>query len=186
MSVASSYASALYEAARDTKVASAELDAIERQLADLVRLIQASKEARVALESPATGAREKAAIIEQIATKAQAAPLLKRFLIILAQKERLPLLESISDAFSEVRITSEGGVLGKIVSADPMEQGDVDGLAKAFTQKLGKRVAFQTSTDPELLAGMKVTVNGVTYDGTLKSQLQRLRDRLLVNTEMVH
>ena len=30
----------------------------------------------------------------------------------------------------------------------------------------------------KILAGMKVTVNGVTYDGTLRSQLQKLRDQV--------
>ena len=59
-------------------------------------------------------------------------------------------------------------------------QEDVEALAKAFGKKLNKRVAFHVSTDPSLLAGMKVTVNGVTYDGTLRSQLQKLRDQIKV------
>jgi F0F1-type ATP synthase delta subunit len=43
---------------------------------------------------------------------------------------------------------------------------------------LGRKVAFRVSTDPSLLAGVRVTVSGVTYDGTLKAQLEQLKDKI--------
>jgi F-type H+-transporting ATPase subunit delta len=88
-------------------------------------------------------------------------------------------LPAILESYNSVRLLAEGGVPGRLVAAEPVSDQDVQGLAQAFSKKLGKKVAFQVSTDPSLLAGMKVTVNGVTYDGTLRSQLQRLRDRLV-------
>jgi F-type H+-transporting ATPase subunit delta len=90
------------------------------------------------------------------------------------------MIEEITHAFNEVRLEAEGGILGRVVSADPMAANDLEDLSKAYSQKLGKRVAFSASVDPNLLAGIKVTVNGVTYDGTLRSQLQRLRDQLVL------
>ena len=65
---------------------------------------------------------------------------------------------------------------------DPLKDSDVQGLAQAYEKKLGKRVEFQVSVDPGLLAGLKVTVNGVTYDGTLRSQLDRLKENLSSHT----
>jgi F0F1-type ATP synthase delta subunit len=67
-----------------------------------------------------------------------------------------------------------------------MNEADVKNLAKAFSEKLGKRVAFQSSTEPALLAGLKVTVNGVTYDGTLRSQIQKLRDYFVAGLPGAH
>jgi F-type H+-transporting ATPase subunit delta len=77
-----------------------------------------------------------------------------------------------------VRLASEGGILGQVISAEPMDQKDVESLAQSFSKKLGKRVTFKVSVDAALLAGMKVIVSGVTYDGTLQSQLQKLRDQV--------
>jgi F-type H+-transporting ATPase subunit delta len=88
------------------------------------------------------------------------------------------MLPEVRDTFSEVRLNAEGGVTGKLVSAEPMTDADVQSLSAAFTRKLGRKVAFRVSTDPGLLAGVRVTVNGVTYDGTLKAQLEQLRDKI--------
>jgi F-type H+-transporting ATPase subunit delta len=179
MSVAKAYARALYEAARDAHLPAAEVERMDAQLGDFAKLFASSKEMRAALTAPAIPAKEKAALLDQLARRLGAAPLVANLLGLLARKDRIALVGEVHDAFTEVRLEAEGGVLGTVVSADPMEQADLDGLAKAFTQKLGKRVAFRTETDPVLLAGMKVTVNGITYDGTLRSQLRRLRDRLV-------
>jgi F0F1-type ATP synthase delta subunit len=49
-------------------------------------------------------------------------------------------------------------------------------ITQAFTQKLKRKVDFKVTTQPSLLAGLKVTVNGVTYDGSLLAQLERLKE----------
>lgn len=182
MSVAKAYAKALYEAASETK-SPAEIgktcDELQKQLDQVLQVFDASREAEIALVGPVTTSREKAALMDAISKKIGATVLLERFLHLLAVKGRLALLREVRDVFSEVRLAAEGGVAGRVVSAESMSDEDVDGLAKAFSKKLGKRVAFTVSTDPSLLAGVKVTVNGVTYDGTLRSQLVQLKDRFL-------
>ena len=118
------------------------------------------------------------AVVEKLAQAMSLSGALPSFLQLLARKNRLVILGQVRDALHRVRLDAEGGVAGQVVSAEPMDQKDIDSLAQAFSKKLGKRVAFKVSTDPSLLAGMKVTVNGVTYDGTLRSQLQKLRDQV--------
>jgi F-type H+-transporting ATPase subunit delta len=187
MSVASSYAKALFEAAAEGKSQSdlsRTCDEIENQLTQFVSLMNGSKEAQVALTSPVTTSKEKSALVEEITKKANATPIVSRFLALLAAKGRLELLPEVRDVFMQVRLEAEGGVSGKLVSAEPMTDADVDSLAQAFSRKLGRKVAFRVSTDPSLLAGMRVTVNGVTYDGTLKAQLERLRDKISMTAQM--
>jgi F-type H+-transporting ATPase subunit delta len=186
MSVAKAYASALYEAGMDAKLPASELDRIEAQLEELDKLLDSSREARLALLSPVVSAKEKAAFVTALGQKAGYSPMVVSFLSLLARKERFAVFSEAREAFRAARLEAEGGILGTLVSADPIEPADVDGLAAAFKQKLGKKVAFRTSTDPALLAGVKVTVSGVTYDGTLRSQLQRLSDRLVYGAGASH
>jgi F-type H+-transporting ATPase subunit delta len=186
MSVATSYARALFEAAKENQVSSAELNQIEEHLIQIENLIYTSKDAKVALLSPLTSTREKTAIIEEISQKFGFSPLVTRFVVLLAKKGRLSLISEVNEAFSAARLVSEGGVQGTLVSAEPLAEADMNTLTKAFSQKLGKKVAFRVAFDPSLLAGMKVTVNGVTYDGTLRSQIYKLRDHLAAGLPRAH
>lgn len=182
MSVARTYAKALYEAACEKQgqaAVSKTCDEFEKQLDSLLASLKSSREMEIALVAPITTPREKAALVDAISKKMGLSDLLSRFLNILATKDRLGILKEIRDQLAEVRLEAEGGVSGAVVSAEAMSSQDIEELAKAFGKKLGKRVEFRVSTDPALLAGVKVTINGVTYDGSLRSQLEQLRDRFV-------
>ena len=178
MSVAKAYAKALFETLNEQRAQTSAVDLLEQQMDSFIATLNSTKDAKIALYSPVTTSREKAAVVEKFAQSMGLSGLLPNFLQLLARKNRLMILDEVRDAFHQVRLDAEGGVAGQVVSAEPMDQKDIEGLAQSFSKKLGKRVAFKVSTDASLLAGMKVTVNGVTYDGTLRSQLQKLRDQV--------
>lgn len=186
MSVANSYARALYEAAKESKISGDQLIQIENQLDQIVNVLNQSHEARVALLAPLTTASEKKNLINEFSKLLKLSPVVTQFLALLARKGRLNLLSEMREAFGAVRLTMEGGVPGTLVSAEPMNESDVNSLATAFGKKLGKKVTFRVSADSSLLAGMKVTVNGVTYDGTLRSQLLKLRDYFVAGVPGAH
>src|SRR5689334_7593066 len=103
MSVANSYAKALYEAAVEgsspqnvTEV----LNQAEVQLNLFLDVLNGSKEIQVALLSPVTSAREKGAVVREVGKKIGATPLLIEFLNLLARKGRLSLFAAIQEAFS--------------------------------------------------------------------------------------
>ncbi len=179
MSVSRSYAKALLEAAVELGMKPADLDQIESELANFSAAVSSSPELETAITSPVVSSGEKAAVAEAIAEKMGASRLTVRFLTMMARKGRGPAIEEIADAFVAVRLESEGATLGAVVSADPLKQDDLEALATSFTRKLGKKVVFKASVDSTLIAGLKVTVNGTTYDGSLRAQLNTLRDRLV-------
>jgi len=185
MSLAKVYAKALFEANAEGKAASeavALCNQLDAQMVQVNEAVQSSKELQIALGAPITTSKEKAIIVQALAQKMGLNRLMTDFLVLLANKGRLILLPQIRDEFGSIRLLAEGGMPGVLVTAEPIAQSDVHHLTKSFSRKLGKKIAFQVKTDPSLLAGIKVTVNGVTYDGTLRSQLQQIRDRFLVGT----
>jgi F-type H+-transporting ATPase subunit delta len=178
MSVANAYAKALFQTVQAKNATAQDLDTLETQLAAFVSAVESSREAKMALYGPIANTREKIAIVQKLGQAMGVTGTLPNFLELLAKKDRLAILPQVRDSFHTVRLASEGGILGEVISAEPMDQKDVDSLAQSFSKKLGKRVAFKVSVDAALLAGMKVVVSGVTYDGTLQSQLQKLRDQV--------
>jgi F-type H+-transporting ATPase subunit delta len=183
MSVAKSYAKALFETLSEQKTPAVAVDLLETELDGFIATIDKANDAKIALYSPLTTAREKVAFVQKLSEAMKLSGLLPNFLQLLARKNRLVALKEVREAFHQVRLSAEGGVAGQVVSAEPMDQKDIESLAQSFSKKLGKRVVFKVSTDASLLAGMKVTVSGVTYDGTLRSQLQKLRDQVALGAE---
>ena len=179
MSVQSSYATALLEAALETGLKASDLDRIEQELAAFTGALERSRELSVAMASPIVSSSEKAALALEISRAMGFSELSARFIAIAARKNRVSLFSEIAHAFSEVRLEREGAILGTVVSAGALQKTDLEELSGAFTKRLGRKVVFKSSTDASLLAGLKVTVSGVTYDASLRSQLYQLRDQLV-------
>lgn len=178
MSLARSYAKALFESLSDPSHAT-NFDQTAQDLKKFEALLGESSELRMALLSPGTSAQEKERITKQFSEKQQLSKLGTKFLILLAKKQRLNVLTAIKDAFDVVRLESEGGIIGQVTSADAISEEDVKEIESAFSKKLGKKVSLKTAVDPSLIAGVRVTVSGVTYDGSMKAQLERLKNQFV-------
>lgn len=179
MSLVRSYSKALLEAAQEANLKGADLDRIQAELNAFVSTMSASADLNESLTSPVVPIGAKSAIAQEVTKKMGFSSLTSNFITLVAKKGRGDFFQEMADGFQEVRLAAEGAMMGSVVSADPLQKSDLEELATAFTKKFGKKIVFKASVDASLLAGLKVTVNGVTYDGSLRSQLQQLRDQLV-------
>ena len=186
MSVATTYAKALFESLGEAKKngngahhSSVEVSAqIENDLRSFFGMVVQSRDARVSLFSAVTTRKEKALLVTALAQRAGVSELTERFLKLLALRNRLKHWEPITEAFADLAWQAQGGIRGDLVAAEEVAAEDLRALSDAFSKKLGKKISFRVQIDPEVLAGVRVTVQGVTYDGTLQSQLLRMREKV--------
>lgn len=186
MRLSNSYVRALFEAAHFGNgfgSDDARLSVMRKRLGEFHALMTGHEELNRFLCTDATSSGEKTGIVEALLAKAKDKPkeyaeaqeLADRFLLLLAKKNRISVLGDMLTTFDRLRLELKGGLLGQVDSSDILRPEVLEGLSEAFGKKLGKKVEFLNSVDPTLLAGLKVTVAGVTYDGSLRSQLDRLR-----------
>ena len=178
MSVAKSYAQALFELSQEKHATVPEATQVEKELSSVAAAFSAGSDAAHLLSGPALSAAERSKAVGAICEKLGVSAGVARAMKIAAEKGRVALFGAIHSEFIRLRVESEGGLLGEMVSAEPLEARDQDELASAFSKKLGRKVQFRTSVDAGLIAGVKVTVAGVTYDGTVRAQLQRAKAQL--------
>jgi len=182
VSLALSYAHAIYEASEENREGQERLsfqEQLEKEMEFFGKLLTISSDAKKVFLSPLTSRREKLLCIEVFGKHFQLSALFLRFLQVLAKKNRFHCLEDIRKAFHRIRLEKAGFVCAQLEVARVMEKDDFEALKKSLEQKFGNKMAFQVVVDPALLAGMKVTVNAVTYDQTLRSYLSKLRNRVL-------
>lgn len=68
--------------------------------------------------------------------------------------------------------------MGEAVSATPLGEAQLQALRAAIGKSLGLTVDLKTRVDESLLGGLRVTIGGRTYDGSVRTQLRALRERL--------
>ena len=178
MSVSKVYCKAFYETILpQVKKAPDFFDSIKSEIDLMDKTIASSKLLQTALLSPSTAPKEKQAIVQELGKKLELSKEFSNFLQLLAMRSRMSIISGLVDVIDEIHLEHEGGMMGDIVSAERLAPADVEGLEKAFSTKIGKKAKFREKIDPALLAGLRVTLGGVTYDGSLKAQLDRLRNQ---------
>lgn len=148
---------------------------VARELAEAIRAIDGNHELRTVLYHPAIRGEKKKAIVAAIWTQG----LLARLLALLAERERLALLPAVAEEFERAWNERRGVASGEAVSAVPLEPGQAQALRAAIEKGLGVGVELKARVDPSLLGGLRVTLAGRTYDGSVRTQLRALRERLV-------
>jgi F0F1-type ATP synthase delta subunit len=64
------------------------------------------------------------------------------------------------------------------VSVSPLEPDRLEQLRGQLRGVSGKDVVLQQETDPELLGGLLVELEGKVYDGSIRTQLENMKQRI--------
>jgi F-type H+-transporting ATPase subunit delta len=153
--------------------------ALGAELSDVVGLLEQNHELRSVLQNPGLGGDVRRRVLTGILTQAGASPLLARLMDLLAGNDRVGLLPALAEEYAEALNQREGRVSAEAVTAVPLEEAQRSALAKALNAAIGKTVELKARVDPAVLGGVRVTMGGRTYDGTVRTRLAALRERLV-------
>lgn len=161
-------------------VLGAESGSLDQVMAELVQFSAMFAESDLVLkvfDNPTLGLSEKQAAFEKLASRLSLSPSAKRFLLLLIERNRLSILAEIIQRVEVIQVEKKGGVIGQLISAVPVDGAIADGVAQALSKKLNKPVQLKQKVDPGLIAGMRVELSGVTYDGSVQGKLDRLAEK---------
>lgn len=154
------------------------LSAVVEELSFFSEAIEKTPALAKTLDNPTLGDDKKQAALTSIAEKVKATPFSLRFLSLLVKRNRSNLLPDILKEVEVIQIEKKGGLLGELVTAIPLDSGALNNVSSALEKKLKKPVYLKQKVDPAVIAGMRVTVAGITYDGTIQGQLEKLSGNL--------
>ena len=153
------------------------IEAVDADLAGLVETI--GREPRLArlLEAPQIAASEKRAFVERTFAGA-VDPLTARFLGLVIDKRREGMLGEIAAAWREILEERANRQTATATTAVPLAEAEIEGLRRALERRTGKTITLTHSIDPRLLGGVVVKVGDTVLDGSLRSRLRSLGNRL--------
>jgi F-type H+-transporting ATPase subunit delta len=149
-------------------------------LAEFARILQMPS-ARVIFTSPAIPATQKRAALGRLLPNLP--PLVRNFLYILADRDRLRQVPDIREAMIE-RVNEQRGVItAEVTTAIPL---DAD-LERTVAQRLGaylkhdpQRITIRTRVDPSIIGGVVARVGDTLIDDSVRGRIQRLRRALVI------
>ncbi len=168
------YANALADVALEQGAA----EAVLKQLNDFGATFEGSMELRNFFSSPAVTREDKHVVIGKIITRMGASKILRNFLFVIADRQRMHALPEIVAAFQEVIRQREGIAEAEISSAAELGAAQKREFQKTLERLTGKQVEPKYSLDPALLGGAVVRIGDTIYDGSLRNRLNGLRARL--------
>jgi F-type H+-transporting ATPase subunit delta len=133
------------------------------------------------LASGAIGREPKAALIRST-FEGRASELFVNFLFVLNDHERLDLLRPIASAYRQLRDQQAGLMRVQIRSALPLPEDQRERLRQELRRSFRKEPLLEAEVDPDLLGGIVVRVDDWLYDGSVRSQLQTIRNQLIARS----
>lgn len=173
-SIARRYARALFSLA-------VEQDRIEpwSQALSAVRdAVRSSSELDDALTNPVYTRDQRRAVVGKLAQALGLDDEPRNLLNLLADRNRLPLLESVCETFGELADQKLGRVRARVISAVPLEPTEASRLAQKLAGTTQAEVIVDREVDPTILGGVVAQVGSMVYDGSLRTQLEQLRRAL--------
>ncbi|HBF11914.1 MAG TPA: ATP synthase F1 subunit delta [Deltaproteobacteria bacterium] len=175
-SIARRYARALFSLGKEQK----KLDAYLEQLRQLESTSKTSPLLLLSLGNRFLDMGERLAIVNEVASRCGFDKEVKNFIKILIEKARISLLSLIIEAYQGYVYADENKVEAVVTSAHSLGQDQINILETTFSSIMGKKVLLKGKVEPSVLGGVSVQIGGEIFDGTLRSQLNRLTQELKV------
>jgi F-type H+-transporting ATPase subunit delta len=102
-----------------------------------------------------------------------------KLLVLLAESRKLNYLPDLTMAYRERLLAHQNIVRAEVKSAAPLSPEKTRALEESLAKVTGKKVELSVSVDPALLGGVVATIGSTVYDGSVKTQLERMRQELV-------
>lgn len=172
--IAKRYARALVEVALQQNQA----EGVRRELAMFAQVVGESLALRSVLANPAISREKKQGIINRIAAQTGTGKIIHNFLMILVENRRAQLLPQIREAYDEQLNLKMVLAEADVTSARELTADEKTKLVAALGRMTGKKVAAHYRQDANLIGGTVVRVGSTIYNGSVRDQLKRMRERL--------
>jgi F-type H+-transporting ATPase subunit delta len=177
-SVASTYARAFADV-----VMSKHLDA-DRSIAELrtiASLLAESSDLRRVWDNPAIPADQKRRVLDVIAKRDAVSTEARNLVAVLIDHRRIHFLDPIILQLTKELDARQGFAEAEITSARSLDDAEKREFEAQVGKLTGKRVRAQYGQDASLLGGAVVRVGSTIYDGSVKGQLERIREEISGN-----
>lgn len=172
--LAKRYAKALVSIGLETN----SLEKYGEDLSNITNMVESSKEFHEVLVNPVFTKEDKKKITTQVLDEAGTDTMVRNFINVLIDRKRIDQLTGIEQAYRAQVDEIHGVTRGEVISAEPLSEDELGRVTQALSEISGKEVQVTTKVDPSLIGGIVAKVGDMVFDGTIRTQLNQLKESL--------
>lgn len=149
------------------------------ELHSIEALLKESDQLRRVLENPSIPGDRKRAVLDAVTGRLGTTRQVRNFVAILTDNRRLPLFSEIVKNVEQELDGRQGFAEAQVSAARQLSDPEKKMLEAEIEKLTGKKVRAKYEQDATLLGGAVVQVGSTIYDGSVKGQLERIREQLV-------
>lgn len=170
--VAQPYAEALLEISNDN------ISSINKEVKLIIDTLQNSSDLKEFFGNPMISSQAKKELIKKLFIDEISTTLLN-FLMILADKGRLSLLDSILEKYLELSYKAAKIILAKVVASIALTSEQQEALiTKLKSMTKSSEIELLTEVDPNLIGGLTIQIGSQIIDTSLQGQIKQMASHL--------
>ena len=172
-SLASRYAIALLQIAKEKKCNYE----YRQEIMSILSAFESCDDLLNLLDSPLISKKEKKEVIAKLLDTQQYDDI-KNFILIIPDNSREKELLNILKEFISLSNQEDGIAEGIIYSVEKLSKNEIARIEEVISNKLNKKIVLKNKLDSSLIGGIKVSIDGHVFDGTIKTKLKDLKKKL--------
>ena len=173
--VARRYAVAL----ADVVTSRGEAQEVREELSGWEAMTRANAQLLEVFRHPTIPYEQKRGVLNELVRRSRVRPTTANFLQVLLQNHRLADLSEINRQFAQELDRRAGVVTAEVTTARAVPPEAQEALRARLAQMTGSKVRLQFAVDDALIGGVVTRIGSTLYDGSVRGQLQQVRQRMI-------
>lgn len=151
---------------------------VQDELREWESMIRSHSQLKEAFENPTIPYEQKRRLLGELIKRSGINEITANFLQVLLKNQRLTALHQINLRLSDVLDARANVVAAHIKTGRPLTEDTKRMLNEKLSRFTGKSVRLDFSVDDSLIGGVVTRIGSTVYDGSIRSQLERMEKEL--------
>ena len=172
--IAEKYAVALLQVAKEQKT----VETIGVEIQAIRKAMESDPTLESTLDHPRLNVEDKIEALRGILGR-KLSVTMENFLKLLILKKRIKHLKAVAERYESLCYGMQGKSIARVLTAMPLTADQRASLTSKLSQVFGTTVELREEVKPNLIGGMIVYMGDQRMDGSVLSQLQKMKQRLV-------
>jgi F-type H+-transporting ATPase subunit delta len=152
---------------------------VQQELSAWEEMMRSNPQLLEVFRNPTIPYEQKRSVAAKLIARTSVRQTTSNFLQVLVQNHRLADLETINRIFAQELDRRTGTVAAEITTARPIPADAQQALRTRLAELTRKDVRLSFAIDEDLIGGVVTRIGSTVYDGSVRSQLQQIKEKMI-------